>query len=357
MFFFRNLCAMTSSTYFGGVEGGATHSKLVICDESGEIVTTSHGLSTNHWMVGIPEVARRINEMAREAKQMANIPQNVPLKSLGLSLSGCEQQATNTALENELKNTYPTLAENYVIKSDTAGSIAAVSTLGGLVLISGTGSNALLCNPDGSMYSCGGWGNMLGDEGSAWWISHRAIKIVFDDEDNFIKSVHPTNVVWQLIKEHFSVETRLDLLTHCYAKFEKPFFAGLCSKLAKAAGEGDQLCQQLFTDAGHLLARAIIALLPRVSEELVKTGELSIVCVGSVWLSWDLLKMGFIKELNTTPVSYGLTFKRLIRTMALGATYLAADAFHFNFPRDYAKNYEIFYKHHTATTVNGNSIE
>lgn len=124
------------------------------------------GPGTNHWMVGIPECARRIMEMATQAKSVANIPQTLKLKCLGLSLSGCEQEATNKVLENELRTTCPTLSENYVVCSDTAGSIATVSPLGGLVLISGTGSNALLRNPDGTVYNCGGWGNMMGDEGS-----------------------------------------------------------------------------------------------------------------------------------------------------------------------------------------------
>ena len=113
----------------------------------------------------LPSGASRIAEMTNRAKREANIPEHVKLDALGLCLSGCEQEATNKELENELRINYPEVAEQYVVASDTDGSIYTASDLGGIVLISGTGSNALLRNPDGTKYGCGGWGHMLGDEG------------------------------------------------------------------------------------------------------------------------------------------------------------------------------------------------
>uniref|UniRef100_A0A0K8TTK3 N-acetyl-D-glucosamine kinase n=1 Tax=Tabanus bromius TaxID=304241 RepID=A0A0K8TTK3_TABBR len=340
--------------FFGGVEGGATHSKLIICNERGEQVASTTGLGTNHWLSGIPECARRIADMVERAKDEAGIPLSNRLACLGLSLSGCEQESTNKELEEVIRNTYPDIAEAFVVCSDTIGSICVASKLGGLVVISGTGSNTLLRNPDGSTCSCGGWGSMLGDEGGAWWLSHRAIKTVYDEMDNFAKSPYPINYVWDLIKQHFNVETRVDLLEHCYARYNKPFFASLCKKLAVAAKDGDQLCMQLFKEAGKALAKSTKAVLPKVHSSLVESGELMVVCVGSVWNSWELMREGFIKELNTTNIPFGLKLVKTTKTMAYGAVYLAADATQFDLPRCYEDNYETFHLYKQSLILNGN---
>ncbi|ALC47787.1 CG6218 [Drosophila busckii] len=340
--------------YFGGVEGGATHSRLVICDETGNAVGTTSGLGTNHWGIGIPECARRIADMVERAKEEANICKDTPLASLGLSLSGCEQEATNRDLEHELRSTFPNLAKSYAVSSDTMGSMYTASSIGGMVLISGTGSNCLLRNPDGSTANCGGWGNFLGDEGGAWFISYRAVKVVFDHLDNFEKSRFPIEQTWTLIREHFSIETRYDMLTHCYAKFDKPFFATLCKKLAIIADNGDQLAMSLFQEAGVHLARMIKALLPSVSKELVESGDLSVVCVGSVWSSFNLLKEAFIKELAKTSIAFNLKLVQITKSSAYGACYLGADSAKFNLPRNYADNFSVLYVYKgSAAASNG----
>lgn len=62
-------------------------------------------------------------------------------------------------------NNYPNASKDYVVGSDTMGSLRTGTNSGGMVLIAGTGSNAVLGNSDGSTHGCGGWGYMMGDEG------------------------------------------------------------------------------------------------------------------------------------------------------------------------------------------------
>lgn len=136
-------------------------------------------------------------------------------------------------------------------------------------------------------------------------------------------------------------------MDHCYAKFDKAFYASLCTKLAKAAENGDALSKYLFDEAGRFLAKATLALLPKVSKELIVDGIFNVICVGSVWKSWHLLKNGYSKEFAKRTVAHGINLVHLTEAMALGATYIAADAIeYYHIPRDYTKNFETF--HHYA---------
>lgn len=173
------------------------------------------------------------------------------------------------------------------------------------------------------------------------------MKAVFDHEDNLNQCPFDITTVWNLIKSHFNVEHRRDMLEHCYASFQKPFYARLCQKMSVAASNGDELCQHIFNDAGRQLAKMVSALMPKVDKSLIETGHLSIICVGSVWLSWELLKKGFIQELNKHKIPFELRLLKLKAnvSMAIGAYYMAADAIDFPMPRDYSKNYEIFFNY------------
>lgn len=197
----------------------------------------------------------------------------------------------------------------------------------------------------------------------AWWISHRAIKTAVDHMDNLHHSKFDISTVWDLVKRHFNVKTTNDMLDHCYAKFNKAFYASLCTSLADAANSGDPLCRQMFIDAGRYLAKSTLALTPKVDDALLVDGNLNIVCVGSVWKSWNLLMPGYTDEIQKANIGFGLNLLHLTKAMAIGAVYIGVDALEFKLPRDYRKNYEIFHKITKSNPTksenghcNGNSI-
>ncbi|XP_017780828.1 PREDICTED: N-acetyl-D-glucosamine kinase [Nicrophorus vespilloides] len=328
----------------GGIEGGATHSTIVLLNSEGKIIAKGNGPGTNHFLLSMEECWKRIAQMVEDTKLAAGIPKGTPLKALGLSLSGCEKEETNIELADGLRKNYPNVCSLCVASSDTDGSIAAVSANGGITCIAGTGSNTLLINPDGSKYQCGGYGYMLGDEGSAWKIAHTAIKYCIDSMDGFEKSPYSIKTAWNLTKDHFKVETSVDLLDHMYTKFDKAFMASLCKKLADAARNGDELSQHIFRRAGVHLAKGITAVASNAAKELKeREGGLQILCVGSVWYSWELLKDGFLEQLERQTVVEKLSLLKIKTTIAVGAAYMASDRLGLDLKKHYDDNYETFY--------------
>jgi len=79
-----------------------------------------------------------------------------------------------------------------------------------------------------------------------------------------------------------------------------------------------------------------------------ENGGLHVVCVGSVWKSWGLLKKGFMNQLDhhhnsQETIVDEFTLLVLEKTVALGGVYLIAKKLNYNFPYDYEHNYRILF--------------
>lgn len=328
---------------FCGVEGGASFSKVVLVNEDGKILCWEEGSSTNHLLVGLEECQKRISTMIEKVKHKAGVGKEVKLDGLGLAMSGCEQEESNRQFEKSLLKAYPNLSSSCTVVSDTVGSILTANPNGGVCLIAGTGSNLLVLNPDGTTARCGGWGHLLGDEASGFWISQKAVKTIFDTEDNFDVSPYDISTVKKIVLDHFKVEDKFGLLEHCYVNFSKTFFAGLCAKLAKVAlEEEDPLSCYLFNEAGKALGKHLIAVLPQINQILLnEEGGLPILCVGSVFKSWKLLQKGFHSIIDGKLQEF--TLLQLTQSSALGAAFLGARLVGHDLPLKFTDHYKVFY--------------
>ncbi len=81
-------------------------------------------------------------------------------------MSGADQAEAKVAIVAAMRAQYPRDAAVHYLATDTFGAVYAACDKGGVVMIAGTGSNCTLINPDESIVRCGGWGHMMGDEGS-----------------------------------------------------------------------------------------------------------------------------------------------------------------------------------------------
>ncbi|CAF4577947.1 unnamed protein product [Rotaria sp. Silwood1] len=295
---------------------GATKTEGVLIDETGKVYVILQAGPSNPWVLGFENAAKLLKQLIDDilAKGEVNWDQIV---SVGMVLSGTGQAESQSNLRHELESLNVDTSKIF-IGEDMLGPVPN----GGVVIIAGTGSNCVVYNADGSSKRAGGWGHLLGDEGSAYWIAQRAIKRVFDHTDNLNLSRYDLTRLRDEIKAYFKVQELSQLLSHFYKNFQKDFIARFTKVIAElASNNNDEACQELLKEAGYMLGAHLRAIAPNIEKKLYDQGKLRVVAVGSVFYSWKFLKPGFMDALSN---GHSLPFNkvelvRLIHSAAIGA--------------------------------------
>ncbi len=157
------------------------------------------------------------------------------------------------------------------------GLLAGRCTDKGVLVISGTGSDAFLVD-EGVYDVVGGWGAILGDEGSGVWIVRQAVQSAIQYEGGWGK---PTTV-GQLIREHLGFDTLFELVDYLYqssAPFQK--LGTLLPLMATAARTGDEAAIEAFHRGADALALQALSVLKRNGDPMHE-----VITCGGAWKAW-----------------------------------------------------------------------
>lgn len=261
--------------YVIGIDGGGTSTTAILADEQGKTLARSKDVASNYHVVGKEQTAQILSNLFEKLSLSSGIPVR-ECRSICIGMAGlgrADDQTTIRAICNELR-----ISQHLILTHD-----AKVALMGGamknygIILNSGTGSIAYGINRSGEEARSGGWGHMLGDEGSGYDIAMRGLRAIVRAYDGRANQTLLTKLV--LNRLNFDSP---DNLVHWVHSVDKKEIAGLAGLVFDAVGEGDLVANKIVETAADeltLAARTVIEKLGwSVSEQ-----EFDVVLSGGVF--------------------------------------------------------------------------
>lgn len=260
--------------YVIGVDGGQTSTTAVIADDTGCLLGIGHGGPANHIHEagGIERVRRSLADSIRGATRMADL-ENARISAACLGMTGGTE-----VMEAICAPVVPT--DRIIFGQDTRVALYSV-TFGrpGAVVIAGTGAASLARNESGQEASGGGWGYLMGDEGSGYWIAVRALNACCLAADGIAP---PTQILPALLQTLELSDLQAIHRKVYSGEWIRPDIAALAETVGRAAAQGDATAKRILREAGRELALIVNAVLKRAD---MHRGPVIVGTVGGVFRS------------------------------------------------------------------------
>ena len=280
-----------------GVDGGGSKTTVAVADEAGGVLGRAVGGPSNYNATGIEVASERVLDAIGEAVHEAGgqVGSQVEIAGLCLALAGVARPEDHAAWRGAVARwieappegvTWAIRAEDAVITHDAmAALVGGTGKREGVVVIAGTGAIAFGMNARGEERRASGWGYLLGDEGSGYWIGLQGLRALCRAEDGRA----PTTA----LRDRLLTETRLEraqqLVKPMYSEWKPVDIAALAPAVLECAATGDPGASEIAELAAGELSQAALAVL----RALDLAGQLAeVVTAGSLWAA-PLLRARF----------------------------------------------------------------
>lgn len=252
---------MTRTPLVLGVDGGGTKSLGLIADLQGHVLARHEVGPSNPNVVGFEAAAENLATLVRTCCEEARCEPS-ELRAIVFGLAGAGREESKRRIRELVTELLPPVQDRgYPILVDTDARIAlegAFGGHGGVVAIAGTGSVVIGKTDRGEIMAVGGWGRVLGDEGSGYSIGREALMAV----TLHIDGRGTSGALRDLLAERHGLRSREDIIDAVYQK--KLELSTLAPLVLEAATGHDVVSQRLLDRAAGLLVEQIRAVVIRM---------------------------------------------------------------------------------------------
>lgn len=297
--------------YYIGVDGGGSNLRVVVTNAGLEVLAQQRGETVNPSVVGWQEAATRIQRAILSTVDAVGIRADA-IASVGIGVAG----AADDYAGPWLRETVTTVLPDVHVAPSSDIELALVGAHGaryGVLVLAGTGSVALAIDRGGRWKRAGGWGYLLGDEGSGYWLGIEALRAVMQADDG---RGTPTLLTPRILDQ-------LDLpdvqaITLWLYRVEAPRtrdVARLAPLVCEVAEAGDEVATAIVNRAGDelaLLCRTVILRAGLVAPPVAFAGGLLEEATPVRTRLCDLLGMASPPEPQYPPVVGAALLARLV---------------------------------------------
>ena len=266
-----------------GIDAGGSTTKCVLLNETGAVLAETTAGPANY-QAGMERAIREI----QAALSLACVKSGVDrIDVLGIGLAGAGRPQEFERFKTAAP-TLPHVTEYFLTNDGEIAVLGAHKGAPGLIVIAGTGSIVYGRRLDGRMVRCGGWGSVLGDEGSGYWIGLQAAKAAIVD----FEGRGPATLLTSRIMAALKLEELWDLRPLVYQNnLARKELASLTPLVIELARRGDEIAERIIQ-----AAVAELALLVKATREKLDFTPNAIAVMGGLFRT-PLLRETFTVQL------------------------------------------------------------
>lgn len=273
---------MNHPLYVIGIEGGGTKTVAVLCALDGSILVEERGDASNVQVNGVEQAASIVFRLIERCCHSIGCD----ISQIGAVVAGLagagrlhdQEQVHDSVIELAQKRNLT--IQRLQIESDAR--IALEGAFGGkpgIVVIAGTGSIVFSKDAKGRMYRAGGWGRLIGDEGSGTSIGQAAFRAIARMLDQRGKKTRLLN----LFEEKFGLGTQEAIIDSLYQ--QKFPIASVVPIVIRAAGDGDAVAKEIIRQTCSELVEVVASVVARMRGGTKSVAKQPLAFVGSLLAS------------------------------------------------------------------------